>query len=37
VAKAVAAVIIDEAGGLHPGIDDDRADEFKTPLLERFG
>src|SRR5882757_6172954 len=33
-AEAVGAVVVDDAAGLHPGIDDDRADELETAFLE---
>ena len=36
-AKAIGAVVVDDAGGLHPGINDDRANELETSLLQRYG
>jgi len=32
-AKAVGGVIVDDPRGLHPRVDNDRADERKAPLL----
>ena len=29
-AEAVGAVVVDDAAGLHPGVDDDRADELEA-------
>ena len=36
-AEAVRVVVVDDAAGLHPGIDDDRADELEAAFLERRG
>ena len=30
-------VIVDEADGLHPGVDDDGADEFEAAFFQGFG
>lgn len=36
-AEAIGGVVVDDADGLHPGVDDDGADEFKAALFESFG
>src|SRR5580693_4320427 len=35
--EAIFAVIVDNSGGLHPRVDNDRAYEFESAFLERFG
>ncbi len=34
-AEAVGAVVVDDAAGLHPGVDDDGTDELEAAFLER--
>jgi hypothetical protein len=35
--EAVCRMIVDDAGRLHPRVDDDGAYEFESPLLQYFG
>src|SRR5437879_3244419 len=37
VPEAAGHMIVDKAGRLHPGVDDDRADELEAALLQRGG
>ena len=34
--KQFGGVVVDDAGGLHPGVDDGGADEFEAAPLEFF-
>src|SRR5712664_3192022 len=34
-AEAVGAVVVDDTAGLHPDVDDDRADELEAAFFER--
>ena len=36
-AEAGGGVVVDDADRLHPGVDDDRADEFEAALFEGLG
>ena len=36
-AKANWGVVVYDADGLHPGVDDDGADEFEAAIFEGFG
>src|SRR5947208_5082056 len=35
--ETVGVVVVDDAAGLHPGVDDDGPDEFKSAFSQRCG